>query len=215
MRLTPYLLLNAYAHGIFPMAESRAGREVFWVDPEYRGIIPLEKFHVPRRLRRTVRQGVFEVTCDAAFSEVMTACSEPGPGRQDSWINREIVRAYSELYGIGAAHSVECWRDGELVGGLYGVSIARAFFGESMFSRATDASKVALVHLMARLTLGGYTLCDAQFYTEHLGQFGAEEISREEYHDRLRDALAGAAEFPAEISPEQMDAYLQSLTQMS
>ena len=215
MRLTPYLLLNAYAHGIFPMAENRRAEEVFWVDPEHRGIIPLDEFHVPRKLRRAVRRGDFDVTCDAAFPEVMQACAAPSKGREDSWINREILRAYTELHGLGAAHSVECWQDGALVGGLYGVSIARAFFGESMFSRVTDASKVALVHLMARLTLGGFTLCDAQFYTSHLGQFGAKEISREAYHALLREALAGAAEFPAELSAVQLDAYLQSLTQIS
>ncbi|MCW5772636.1 MAG: leucyl/phenylalanyl-tRNA--protein transferase, partial [Rhodospirillaceae bacterium] len=143
--LTVEILLRAYTAGVFPMADSRQGRKLYWVDPEWRGIMPLEAFHVPRRLRRTVRQGEFDVRCDTAFRAVITACSEPAPGREDSWITPEIINAYTEMFHRGLAHSIEAWRDGELVGGLYGVSIGGAFFGESMFSRATDASKVALV----------------------------------------------------------------------
>jgi leucyl/phenylalanyl-tRNA---protein transferase len=175
--LTPELLLQAYAVGIFPMAESAEDDEVFWVDPDPRGVLPLEQFHVPKRLRRTVRQEVFEIRCDSAFEAVLRACAEPAGDRPSTWINPEILRLYSGLHRIGAAHSVEAWMGRELVGGLYGVSLAGAFFGESMFSRVTDASKVALVHLVARLRAGGYRLLDTQFVTQHLQQFGAVEIS--------------------------------------
>ncbi|MEC9346824.1 MAG: leucyl/phenylalanyl-tRNA--protein transferase [Pseudomonadota bacterium] len=196
-RLTPNLLVQAYARGLFPMAESRDDTRLFWVDPEYRGVLRLKGFHVPRRLRRTVRQGPFEVTHDRAFEEVIRACGrlDPRRGRYDSWINEEIVRAYGSLFRMGLAHSVECWRDGELVGGLYGVSMKAAFFGESMFSRATDASKIALVHLVARLIAGGYRILDSQFVNEHLKQFDIEEISRSEYLLRLDAALLEDADF--------------------
>lgn len=211
-RLTPDLLLRAYAAGIFPMAESRHDQELFWVDPEQRGIIPLDRFHVPRRLRRTVRHAPFEIQADTAFAEVMQACSEPAPGRPDSWINDEIIRAYTELHRLGHAHSVECRRDGELVGGLYGVSLGAAFFGESMFSRATDASKVALVHLVARLQAGGFTLLDTQFITRHLQQFGSREVPREAYHRMLAEALSRPAQFLREISPAAVDELLDAAT---
>ncbi len=207
-RLTPDLLLRAYAAGIFPMAESRHDQELFWVDPEQRGIIPLDRFHVPRRLRRTVRKAPFEMRCDTAFGEVMQACSEPAPGRPDSWINDEIIRAYTELHRLGHAHSVECRHNGVLVGGLYGVSLGAAFFGESMFSRATDASKVALVHLVARLRAGGFTLLDTQFITRHLQQFGAREVPREAYHRMLAEALSRSARFLREIGPAAVDEML-------
>jgi len=209
------ILLRAYTAGVFPMADSRQGRKLYWVDPEWRGVIPLDSFHVPRRLRRTVRQGVYEIRCDTAFRAVITACSEPGPGREDSWITAEIVNAYSEMFQRGLAHSIESWHEGELVGGLYGVSIGGAFFGESMFSRATDASKVALVHLVARLVAGGYSLLDTQFITDHLSQFGAIEVPRRSYRRLLASAIAARAEFPTHLPLERVSAYLQSLTQTS
>jgi leucyl/phenylalanyl-tRNA---protein transferase len=195
-RLTPAILLQAYAAGIFPMAEGADDPELFWVDPTRRGIIPLDAFHVPRRLKRVLRRGAFAVRVDTAFAAVMRGCAAAGETRPSTWINDEIVRLYSALAAEGAAHSVECWQDDELVGGLYGVSLGAAFFGESMFSRATDASKVALVHLVARLRLGGYRLLDTQFLTPHLAQFGAIEISRARYHRLLGEALRYRAVFP-------------------
>jgi leucyl/phenylalanyl-tRNA---protein transferase len=189
------LLLKAYAHGVFPMARHRDDRELYFVSPEERGIIPLETFHVPRRLARTVRSDRFVVQVDSAFAEVIAACAEAAPGREDSWINEQIVSLYSRLYGMGRAHSVECWRDGQLAGGLYGVSMGAAFFGESMFSRERDASKVALVHLIARLKAAAFTLLDAQFLTGHLAQFGAVAIPRQRYLKLLGEALARQAEF--------------------
>ncbi len=214
-RLNPEILLRAYAAGIFPMAESRADDDLFWVDPERRGIIPLDGFHVPRRLRRTVRKQPFEIRVDGAFETVVRHCAEAARDRPDSWINEEIVQAYSELNLLGHAHSVECWRDGALVGGLYGVSLGAAFFGESMFARATDASKVALVHLVARLRLGGYLLLDAQCRTGHLEQFGALEIPRDRYHAMLAEALTTKAEIYFELEDAALDRFLQSLTQTS
>lgn len=204
-RLTPNLLVQAYSRGLFPMAESRDDPRLFWVDPEERGVLPIEGFHIPKRLRRTVRQDRFAVTADVAFHDVISACSELDHrrGRFDSWINREIIRAYTELFRLGLAHSVECWQDGTLVGGLYGVSIRAAFFGESMFSRATDASKVALVHLIARLRAGGYRLLDSQFVNDHLKQFHIESVPKNEYLQRLNAALAKPANFdrlPARLS---------------
>ncbi len=190
-------LLDCYARGVFPMADAREDARVFLIDPERRGVIPFDRFHVPRRLARTVRGDPFEVRIDTAFHEVVLACAASGPGRTETWINRPIEQLYLELHAHGFAHSVECWRDGQLVGGLYGVALQGAFFGESMFSRARDASKVALVHLVARLIAGGYVLLDAQFMTEHLAQFGAEEISRLEYHRRLGRALAVDGDFYA------------------
>jgi leucyl/phenylalanyl-tRNA---protein transferase len=199
VRLTPDLLLAAYAAGVFPMAESADDPELFWVDPHRRGILPLDGFHVPRRLRRVVRQASFEIRCDSAFEEVIRGCAEATEKRPNTWINDEIVRLYGALFARGAAHSVEAWQDGELVGGLYGVSLGAAFFGESMFSRATDASKVALVHLAARLRLGGYRLLDTQFLTAHLVHFGGIEITRTRYHRLLAEALAYRASFPAAL----------------
>ena len=213
--LTPDLLLRAYAVGIFPMAESADDPEIFWVDPDFRGILPLDGFHLPRRLRRTLRTAGFEVRCDSAFIEVVEGCAEPTAERPKTWINDEIVRLYSSLFKRGAAHSVETWRDGRLVGGLYGVSIGAAFFGESMFSRITDASKVALCHLVARLKAGGYTLLDTQFVTEHLQRFGAVEIPRAEYRRRLAAALKGRGYFPRELPDETVLSVLQSRTPTS
>jgi leucyl/phenylalanyl-tRNA--protein transferase len=182
-------LLDCYARGVFPMADAREDERVFLIDPERRGVIPLDGFHVSRRLARTVRSDAFEVRFDTAFRRVVRACAETGPGRVETWINHPIEDLYVGLHERGFAHCVECWMDGELAGGLYGVSLKGAFFGESMFSRRRDASKVALVHLAARLIAGGYRLLDTQFMTEHLRQFGAEEIPRGTYHRRLEAAL--------------------------
>jgi leucyl/phenylalanyl-tRNA--protein transferase len=194
--LTPELLLRAYAAGLFPMAESADDAELFWVDPDPRGVLPLEGFHLPRRLKRTLRSGLYEVRVDTAFEAVMRGCAEPTSIRPKTWINEEILRLYGALFERGLAHSVESWAGGELVGGLYGVAIGGAFFGESMFSRARDASKVALVHLVARLFLGGFRLLDTQFVTEHLEHFGAIAISRAAYHRQLEAALTVDADFP-------------------
>ncbi|MCW5731394.1 MAG: leucyl/phenylalanyl-tRNA--protein transferase [Alphaproteobacteria bacterium] len=199
--LTPEILLRAYAHGLFPMAERRGDDELFWVDPERRGILPLESFHLPRRLARTIRQQRFEVRIDQDFPAVIAACAEPAPGRQETWISPRIERLYGQLFQLGHAHSVEARREGQLVGGLYGVSIGAAFFGESMFSRETDASKVALAHLVARLRLAGYLLLDSQFITAHLRQFGAIELSRREYRARLARAVKVGAEFRGPPDP--------------
>jgi leucyl/phenylalanyl-tRNA--protein transferase len=195
-RLTPEILLRAYAEGLFPMAERRGDPTLYWVSPEKRGIIPISYFHVPRRLARTVRSGRFTLTADKAFQEVMLACAAPAPGREETWINSEILRLYTALNAGGHAHSIECWQAGELVGGLYGVRLGAAFFGESMFSRVRDASKVALVHLLQGLRRGGFVLLDTQFITAHLAQFGAIEIPREQYLTRLADALNREAVWP-------------------
>jgi leucyl/phenylalanyl-tRNA---protein transferase len=199
LRLTPEILVRAYAAGIFPMAESADDPELFWVDPRRRGILPLDAFHVARRLRRVVRQQIFEIRCDSAFEEVIRACAEASEKRPNTWINDEIVRLYAGLFARGAAHCVECWQDGKLVGGLYGVSLGAAFFGESMFSRESEASKVALVHLVARLRLGGFRLLDTQFLTPHLARFGAIEITRRNYHRLLAEALSYRAIFPSAL----------------
>lgn len=187
MKLTPHLLLNAYSQGIFPMADEDG--TIYWYDPDPRAIIPLDSFHIPRSLARTVRQGGFEIRFDTAFGAVMQACAEPGPGREKTWISLEILQAYTELHQLGFAHSVETWIDNRLVGGLYGVSLGGLFAGESMFSRVTDASKIALVYLVERLRQRGFALLDTQFMTEHLRRFGAVEISRTEYKTRLAHAL--------------------------
>jgi leucyl/phenylalanyl-tRNA--protein transferase len=193
--LTPELLLRIYAAGIFPMAESADDPTLFWLDPEMRGILPLDGFHVSHRLQRTLRQDRFDVTCDTAFNATVSACAAARTVRPSTWINDEIRRLAGALHQLGHAHSVECRCRGELVGGLYGVSLGGAFFGESMFSTMRDASKVALCHLVARLRRGGYTLLDTQFITEHLMQFGAIEISRDDYHARLAAALEIKASF--------------------
>ena len=193
--ITPEVLLRAYACGIFPMAESADDPTLFWVEPETRGLIPLDGFHVSSRLARTVRTDVFTVTVDTAFKAVIAGCAAPQEGRNDTWINKRIRDLYVGLFELGHAHSVEVWQDGDLVGGLYGVSLGRTFFGESMFHRARDASKVALVHLVARLRAGGYRLLDTQFITDHLKTFGAVELPRKQYHKLLADALIGEADF--------------------
>ncbi|MBB5045881.1 leucyl/phenylalanyl-tRNA--protein transferase [Rhodopseudomonas rhenobacensis] len=193
--ITPEVLLRAYACGIFPMAESIDDPTLFWVEPERRGIIPLDGFKVASRLARTVRSDTFTVSVDRAFAEVIDGCAAPQPGREDTWINRRIRELYIGLHQLGHCHSVEVWQDRELVGGLYGVNLGRAFFGESMFHRARDASKVALVHLVARLIEGGFVLLDTQFVTEHLRSFGATEVPRRRYRAMLDVAITGEADF--------------------
>ena len=195
--ITPEVLLKAYACGIFPMAESAEDPALYWIEPERRGILPLDRFHVPSRLARTVRSNRFSVVVDRDFDGVLDGCSEPMPGRTRTWINTRIRNLYRKLYERGDCHTVEVYEGDELVGGLYGVSLGRAFFGESMFHRARDASKVALVHLVARLKAGHYRLLDAQFVTEHLRTFGAVEVSRPAYHKLLDAALVGEGNFGA------------------
>jgi len=194
MQLTPELLLSAYCQGIFPMAQEDGA--IYWYDPDPRSIIPLDGFHVSRRLARTVRNGGFEIRADTSFRAVMQACAEPAPGRESTWISPEFVDAYTQLHMLGFAHSVETWRDGRLVGGLYGVAIRGLFAGESMFNHERDASKVALVHLVERLRRGGFVLLDTQFVvTEHMRQFGTIDIPRAEYKRRLARALQVPAIF--------------------
>lgn len=189
--ITPEVLLRAYACGIFPMAESVDDPSLFWVEPEMRGVIPLDGFRISSRLARTVRSDVFTVTANTAFKAVIAGCAAPAEGREDTWINRRIRELYGGLHELGHCHSIEVWQDGDLVGGLYGVSLGRAFFGESMFHTARDASKVALVHLVARLIAGGFELLDTQYVTEHLKTFGAVEIPRRRYRVLLDHAIAG------------------------
>ncbi len=187
--ITPEIMLRAYAAGIFPMAESADDPSLFWVEPELRGIIQLDRFHLSSRLARTVRSDRFEVRVDTDFDAVIAACAEAKPDRTETWINARIREIFGELFVLGHVHTVECWREGRLVGGLYGLSLGSAFFGESMFHRETDASKVALVHLVARLKRGGYRLLDTQFQTGHLAQFGTLEIPRDDYRHLLDEAL--------------------------
>jgi leucyl/phenylalanyl-tRNA---protein transferase len=197
VEITPEVLLKAYACGIFPMAESAEDPALYWIEPERRGILPLERFHVPARLARTVRRERFHVICDRDFDAVIDGCAEPKPGRGRTWINIRIRKLYRDLFERGHCHTVEVYEGDALMGGLYGVSLAGAFFGESMFHRARDASKIALVHLVARLRAGGFVLLDTQFVTDHLEMFGAVELSRRQYHRLLEHALAGAGRFNA------------------
>ncbi|GAA4533918.1 leucyl/phenylalanyl-tRNA--protein transferase [Chelativorans composti] len=194
-RIDPDILLRAYASGIFPMAEREDDPEVFWVRPEKRGIIPLDAFHVPRSLQKFMRRNPFEVRYDYDFEGVISGCAEKTPDREETWINAPIREAYTRLFELGFCHTVEAWRDGRLVGGLYGVSLGRAFFGESMFSRETNASKVCLVHLVERLREKGFVLLDTQFTTEHLKRFGAIDVPRKRYEGMLAKALEGTAIF--------------------
>ena len=194
-RIPPDLLIKAYASGVFPMAESAADPEVFWVRPEMRGVIPLDAFHVPKSLAKIVRQGRFGVAFDRDFTGVIDGCAEQRDVRRSTWINGPIREAYGRLFEIGHCHTVEAWREGRLVGGLYGVSLGRAFFGESMFSRETDASKVCLVHLVEHLRARGFVLLDTQFTTDHLKRFGAVDVPRRKYERLLEDALSGEARF--------------------
>ena len=195
LEITPQVLLKAYALGIFPMAESADDPSLYWIEPESRGILPLDRFHLPRRLARTVASGRFQVRIDHDFAAVIDGCAGATSARPKTWINQRIRKLYGELFDLGAAHTVETWRDGVLVGGLYGVSLGAAFFGESMFSRERDASKVALVHLVERLKAGGYTLLDTQFTTPHLKQFGAIDIDRDRYQELLDAAIDRDADF--------------------
>ncbi len=222
MTITPELVLKAYAYGVFPMAKSRGDTEVFWVQPKLRGVIPLEQFHISRSLRKTLRRGDFRVTVDTDFAGVMAGCAEPAEGRPDTWINDHIMELFVQLHEAGLAHSVETWIDDEngeahLAGGLYGLAMGAAFFGESMFSRATNASKVALTHLAAILKKGGFTLLDTQFMTDHLKTFGAEEIPQKDYLARLSAALARSAEFGPPVPQPELEALLlsQRKTQIS
>lgn len=213
--VTPNQLLQAYAQGIFPMADSARACDIYWVSPEERGIIPLNAFHIPRRLKRRVRSDYFNVRINGQFERVMRECAAPKPDRPSTWINKKILDLYTELHRRGHAHSVETYLGDELVGGLYGVSLGGAFFGESMFSRATDASKVALVHLVAHLKMKGFTLLDTQFLTDHLGQFGAIEISREDYLVLLSSSCLGAGFFGSEPNSVSGTTALQSTSQTS
>jgi len=211
IEITAELMLRAYRHGLFPMAETRRGERLYWLDPERRGVLPLDHFHLSRRLLRTILSGAFTVTADEDFPAAIASCAEPAPGREDTWINPQIERLFNELHEMGFAHSVECWQDDRLVGGLYGVAIGGAFFGESMFSRARDASKVALAHLVARLRLSGFTLLDTQFVTAHLAQFGTCDVPRDEYKARLAVALDAPARWIADPMPATLAAELHSL----
>lgn len=238
--ITPKVLLQAYASGYFPMADTAQSAALYWYDPELRGQLPIAGFHVSRRLRKTVRRQRFDITFDRDFSGVIHGCAEPAKGRRQTWINAGIIELFEELHDMGYAHSVEAWRDGELVGGVYGLAIGGAFFAESMFSRRTNASKVALVHLVARLWKQGYVLLDTQFLNDHLLQFGAYEITRAEYKEKLAEALEKDCQFSPEASSSssndtptpasstdssgvsadvnslsEVEAFLQSITQTS
>lgn len=209
--ITPELLLNAYAAGIFPMAETRDDPDVFWVDPRRRGIFPLDRFHLSRSLARQIRRWPHEVSINRTFADVVDACAD----RDETWINAEIRRLYLDLHRMGHAHSLEVWDGDALVGGVYGVTLGAAFFGESMFSRRTDASKIALTYLVDRLRRGGFQLFDAQFLTPHLASLGAIEVTRAEYHRRLEAALAGQGDFTGPALPASPQDVVQRITQTS
>jgi leucyl/phenylalanyl-tRNA--protein transferase len=211
--LTPQIVLDAYSKGLFPMAENRRDKQLFWIDPEVRGILPLDNFHIPRSLKKKIRNNPFEVRFDHNFAAVIRACAQQKPKRRDTWINDEIIELYTKLFCMRHAHSVECWQEEKLVGGLYGISIGGAFFGESMFSSERDSSKIALVHLVARLKLAGFTLLDTQFITDHLKQFGAIEISRVEYHKILNVALNLNVGFHLEVSLDSEEGVLRRILQ--
>ena len=208
--LTPELLLHGYSIGIFPMAEHRDDPEIFWVDPRRRGVFPLDGFHISRSLSRAMRRTRFTITTNTAFNDVVAGCAD----RADTWINAEIFSLYAQLHTLGHAHALEVWEDDMLVGGVYGVTLGRAFFGESMFSRRDNASKIALACLVDRLNRGGVTLFDTQFLTPHLASLGAQEITRAAYHARLEMALMKTADFtaPAAASAQEV---VQRMTQMS
>jgi len=221
LEITPQVLLKAYACGIFPMAESASDPGLFWVEPELRGIIPLERFHIPQSLKKAMRKEPFEIRVDHDFEAVIEACAQSTPERPKTWINERIRRLYTQLHEIGHCHSLECWSNGELVGGLYGVRLGAAFFGESMFSRHKDASKIALVHLVHRLKAGGFMLLDTQFTTDHLKRFGAIDVPRQTYSRLLAEAAAGDADFfpyeggSCDGGGASSVAILQSFSQMS
>ena len=211
LRITPNLLLNAYASGIFPMADGQDAKEIFWVDPKFRGIFPLDYFHVSRRLKRVIAKGGFEVTFNTQFEAVLDACAD----REETWINPEIRALYVELHKMGYAHSCEITTDGMLFGGVYGVALGSAFFGESMFSRRTNGSKLALTYLIAHLRRVGFTLFDTQFLTDHLASLGAIEITRAEYHALLEDAVNKLSNFGDFGDPMDIQEFLQRKTQTS
>jgi leucyl/phenylalanyl-tRNA---protein transferase len=210
--ITPQVLLRAYAAGVFPMAESADDPALYWVEPDERGVIPLDDFHISRSLRKRVRQQPYDIRIDTAFNAVIAECAAQSATRKETWINKRIITLYTQLHKMGCAHSVESWQNGALVGGLYGIRIGAAFFGESMFSRATDASKVALVHLVARLNFGGFTLLDAQFVNHHLLQFGTRAVAKKHYQGLLEVALACNASFAAFSQDDHPDIVLQTAT---
>lgn len=211
MTLTAELLLHAYSVGVFPMAEHRDDPEVFWVDPKRRGVLPLDGFHISRSLARSLKRGKFQITVNHDFPQVVAACAD----RAETWINDEIHARYVELHHMGRAHSLEIWQDGALIGGVYGVSLGAAFFGESMFSRRNDASKIALAYLVDRLNQAGFALCDTQFITPHLASLGGQEISRAAYQAQLRDAvMKETADFSGPEIPTAQE-ILQRNTQTS
>jgi len=196
INITPQVLLKAYSCGIFPMAESADDPALYWIEPEHRGILPLDEIHISRRMKKTLRSEPFEICVDRDFQGVIDGCAGEGPARPSTWINDRIRELYSELFDMGHCHTIEAWADGKLLGGLYGVHLHGAFFGESMFSRARDASKVTLLHLVAHLIKGGFKLLDTQFVTEHLSQFGTEEVGREKFQKLLDQALKADGDFP-------------------
>lgn len=215
VEITPQVLLKAYACGIFPMAESADDNALYWIEPEKRGILPLNKVHISKRLARTIKQEKFQIRVDHNFKKVIDNCAAPRPGRRSTWINDRIRELYGELFKLGCCHTIEAWMDDRLVGGLYGVHLGGAFFGESMFSLEKDASKVALIYLVARLKYGGFALLDTQFVTDHLRTFGAEEVSREKFQRLLEGALTLRADFfglPADAEPSSI---LQLVSQTS
>ncbi len=214
-RIDPSDILAAYGLGYFPMARSRDAASVVWVLPDDRGAMQLSEARAPKKLLRFLSRTPFAVTADKAFHDVILACAEAGPGREDTWINDPIIEAYTELHFLGRAHSIECWRDGALVGGLYGVALGGVFCGESMFSRADNASKIAMLHLIARLKIGGFTVLDAQFQTDHLAQFGVTETPNEVYQKMLANALMIDGDFKKAGPQLSSTAVRQSITQTS
>lgn len=214
-KITTDILLNAYMCGYFPMSESRLSGDIFWVEPKKRGILPLHQFHAPKSLIKRLKQTPFEIRVDSAFNAVMDACSNPRAGHSDTWINPKIKSLYGQLFELGFAHSVECWKKQQLVGGLYGVSIGGAFFGESMFTLETDASKIALCYLVARLKKGGYTLLDTQFLTPHLARFGTLEVTQKKYLEKLEVSLQDEGDFYGLAEGADAPTILQLITQMS
>ncbi len=207
--ITPHILLQAYSAGIFPMAETAEDNALYWVEPEERGIIPLDGLHISHSLKKQVRHKPFSIRIDTAFADVMAECAAKTPTRRATWINQRIRSLYNQLHKMGCCHSVETWHDGTLVGGLYGVRIGAAFFGESMFSRATNASKIALVHLVARLNAGGFRLLDAQFMNPHLETLGAIPVSKAEYQKMLAPALEWVADFHAFVGDDDCEEVLR------
>jgi len=215
LTIEPEFLLEAYACGLFPMAEDRDDPAIHWIEPKHRGIIPLDKFHIPKRLRRTLRNNSHQISVDKKFCEVIRACSESSQSRENTWINKPIENLYVTLFNMGYAHSVETYKDGKLVGGLYGVALGGVFFGESMFSRTSDSSKLALCHLSARLLKSKFKLFDVQFITNHLKQFGAVEITQNDYKKLLFNAVNNEIVFQSNLSFIELNEFIQSTTQIS